>query len=605
MKLVELIVKNFRGYKEETKLSVGELTALIGKNDAGKSTLLEALEIFFNNKRVICEREDLSVDCDSSQTIEISCLFTDYPLNLTIDSGSTTTLKNEYLLNRKNLLHIKKSYKCTSQKPKPEVSIICNHPVNKEYDDVLQLKKSELKDRAKKLKINESEYDARNNASIRKAIWKNCEDLKLMERGIVVNEPESKKIYTVLETYLPSYALFQSDRKSSDSDNEIADPMNVAISKALMGLEDEIVKIKESVQKSAIESAERTLEKLKEMDPHLANSLIPEFKSEPRFDSLFKLSIKSDKGISINKRGSGVRRLILLNFFRAEAERQLSESERKSNIIYAFEEPETSQHPAHQKVLFKSFFELSNKENCQVLLTTHTPALGELLPLESLRLITKNQLNKNIIKQDNEDIYEEIANSLGVLSEYVPSNSKGILLVEGKEDIYFFNHLTEILRKNRIIDKTFDEGGIVLLPTGGCNNLKEWVTLKLIEKLSLPWAVFLDSDRKKENERTKNVERIIELNDQNITAFTTKKREIENYFHPAIFDDAVLIEDYNDVKKAVNDYDSKVSKNKIISTYWHKMTFEQLRERETFNDENGNVRYELTEIIQNLLQLFA
>lgn len=46
MKLVELIVKNFRGYKEETKLSVGELTALIGKNDAGKSTLLEALEIF-------------------------------------------------------------------------------------------------------------------------------------------------------------------------------------------------------------------------------------------------------------------------------------------------------------------------------------------------------------------------------------------------------------------------------------------------------------------------------------------------------------------------------------------------------------------------------
>ena len=34
----------------------------------------------------------------------------------------------------------------------------------------------------------------------------------------------------------------------------------------------------------------------------------------PKFDSLFKLSINSDDGIAINKRGSGVRRLILLNF---------------------------------------------------------------------------------------------------------------------------------------------------------------------------------------------------------------------------------------------------------------------------------------------------
>ncbi|MCW1819140.1 ATP-binding protein [Enterococcus faecium] len=46
--VVQLIVKNFRGYSKETKLNVDELTALIGKNDAGKSTLLEAMEIFFN-----------------------------------------------------------------------------------------------------------------------------------------------------------------------------------------------------------------------------------------------------------------------------------------------------------------------------------------------------------------------------------------------------------------------------------------------------------------------------------------------------------------------------------------------------------------------------
>ncbi|EON3083201.1 AAA family ATPase [Enterococcus faecium] len=87
--------------------------------------------------------------------------------------------------------------------------------------------------------------------------------------------------------------------------------------------------IKKEVQEKAIESAKITLEKLKEMDPTLSNSLMPEFKSEPKFDSLFKLTIRSDMGISINKRGSGVRRLILLNFFRAEAERKLTENDRK------------------------------------------------------------------------------------------------------------------------------------------------------------------------------------------------------------------------------------------------------------------------------------
>ena len=52
MKLKQLRLKNFRGYKDNTYLEVSDLTALIGKNDAGKSTILEALEIFFNNKLI-------------------------------------------------------------------------------------------------------------------------------------------------------------------------------------------------------------------------------------------------------------------------------------------------------------------------------------------------------------------------------------------------------------------------------------------------------------------------------------------------------------------------------------------------------------------------
>ncbi|EME8181202.1 lantibiotic ABC transporter, partial [Enterococcus faecium] len=113
------------------------------------------------------------------------------------------------------------------------------------YDNLLLLKQTDLrKKKIQALNISEEKYDARNNASMRKAIWQCCTNLELEETELIANKEDSKKIYESLETYLPTFALFQSDRKSSDSDNEITDPMKIAISKALMGLEKEINIIK-------------------------------------------------------------------------------------------------------------------------------------------------------------------------------------------------------------------------------------------------------------------------------------------------------------------------------------------------------------------------
>ena len=78
--------------------------------------------------------------------------------------------------------------------------------------------------------------------------------------------------------------------------------------------------IKTQVENASIAVANRTVDKLREMNPEIADSLTPRF-SDPRWDSVFKFNLFSDNDIPLNKRGSGVRRLILLNFFRAEAER--------------------------------------------------------------------------------------------------------------------------------------------------------------------------------------------------------------------------------------------------------------------------------------------
>lgn len=57
MKLVEVKLQNYRSYHQETCVPIDDLTVIIGKNDAGKSTVLEALDVFFNNAGLEKEEE--------------------------------------------------------------------------------------------------------------------------------------------------------------------------------------------------------------------------------------------------------------------------------------------------------------------------------------------------------------------------------------------------------------------------------------------------------------------------------------------------------------------------------------------------------------------
>ena len=75
--------------------------------------------------------------------------------------------------------------------------------------------------------------------------------------------------------------------------------------------------------------ATRTLEKIQEMNPEIANSLnpiIPATESLKWTDVFKSVSITGDEDIPINKRGSGVRRLVLLSFFQAQAEKRKFEN---------------------------------------------------------------------------------------------------------------------------------------------------------------------------------------------------------------------------------------------------------------------------------------
>ncbi|MBU0477034.1 ATP-binding protein [bacterium] len=540
MKLQRVILNNLRGYKKETEIDIDDLTAFIGKNDVGKSTILEALEIFFNNDgKVKFDKSDVCV-YGKEKEVRIGCVFTDFPELLVLDVKAQTSLKEEYLLNRDGDLEIHKCFDCSGQKIKEKIIAIALHPTIENADDLLLLKNEDLKQRFETLKIPKKETKLNVNPSIRKAIWTNFPDLKLEEKEILLNsesdkkmaEGDSKKIWKKLSDEMPVFALFQADRASNDDDDEVQDPMKTAVKEAMKLVQPQMDQIKTIVQSRALEVANRTLEKLNEMNPELARKLIPDFKAEPKWDSLFKLTLKDQDQIPINKRGSGVRRLILINFFRAEAERRQKEQNAPA-IIYAIEEPETSQHPQNQKMLAEAFKELSDQSNCQVLVTTHVPGFAGLLNVESLRhvLIKNDEIS---IKSGEEDIYEEITRDLGVLPEL--NEVKILICVEGPNDVSFLCHISTMLHNHDpSLPDIKNDPRIAIFPLGG-STLRQWVNRHYLKGLHKKEIHIYDN-------QPEYLGCCIEVNARNdgSWATVTGKKTIENYLHPDIINNVYNI----------------------------------------------------------------
>lgn len=114
MYLKRFKLRNFRGYKEAVEINFDDLTAFVGKNDSGKSTILEALDIFFNENKgtVKLDKDDLNIDCKNAGDVDImmTAYFSELPDSIIIDESNPTSLQDEYLLNKNNELEIKKVF---------------------------------------------------------------------------------------------------------------------------------------------------------------------------------------------------------------------------------------------------------------------------------------------------------------------------------------------------------------------------------------------------------------------------------------------------------------------------------------------------------------
>ena len=175
MKLDSIKLKNFRGYRNETEITFNDLTAFVGKNDIGKSTILEALDIFFNDGKGTIKLDKADVNIYGSKIgdldIEITVCFSELPEKIVIDSCVETSLQDEFMLNADGQLEVVKKYKNGGT---GKVFIKAKHPTNDKCAELLLKKNSELK---KIIRSENIECENQSvNAKMRRAIWNKFSD---------------------------------------------------------------------------------------------------------------------------------------------------------------------------------------------------------------------------------------------------------------------------------------------------------------------------------------------------------------------------------------------------------------------------------------------
>lgn len=296
------------------------------------------------------------------------------------------------------------------------------------------------------------------------------------------DKKNEERLSPVIEK-LPQFKLFSNDKANSIDDKE-----NSAV------IENEIKSIIADQMKSELDSINAKMHKAMEEKLQGLNDTYHHFfgfLGQDNFklkDGAPKIDFKSNgitdnKGLSIENRGSGFRRLALLSLHLSS-----HQEEEYKNIIFAIEEPETSQNPHNQKGIIEAINKLSEKGS-QIIITTHSPSMAKEFSGDNVKYSVVNNdglESKNLTSNNHfsyqEKMFDEIIGLLGILPLDI-AGKKLIIFVEGKHDCALLS---------RIEKDIFNSEEILFVPVGGKDDMKSHIALNHFKAFRLPYGGFLD-----------------------------------------------------------------------------------------------------------------
>ncbi len=589
MILRKINITNFKGINGTVSVDFNLFNSIVGQNDAGKSTILKAIDAVLNNTTL--QKTDFNVLTESNELI-IELFFDCLNKEYTLGEEILTTIENEELTNEDNHLVWRKVWTVTDTNiSKPKTSIV--RKVYTGNNDFIFKTETQLMSLCQDNGIETSKGNGEeyNNVEKRLKLREYNRENDIEFHYEIVEIPSSgktkiKAIGDAIKNILPKFQYFKADTSLSDTD--------ITIQKYFKDMSFKL--IKEEIDTDDIEQSVRTqledvLEKITEKINDVVNTTE---KIEPKvsFDwskliTTSFISTSSGNNIPLSSRGDGFRRITMMSYFEYLAE-SIREDD-SQQIIFGFEEPETFLHPSAQENLFEKLNNLT-ENGYQVITSTHSPTIVGNTKKQDIIHISKPG---DIYTVNQTDIdYKELAIDLGIKPDntFTPlfSTSQLLFLVEGIDDANAMHHQASLYKQNGLIENTFDDLNINIIPIGGCGGIKHWVNLDLFTKLEKPFFILLDSDKDSADEVSVNETNLINYGlTNNVDFVITKKRLLENYIHPTALQRlvpgcTVTYNDFDHAKNICKAYPDSVIRgrlggSKVAERHYCNLTFDELR----------------------------
>ena len=598
MTINKIEIKNYRGIKEKIEINLSKFTSIVGKNDSGKSIILNAIASFLDIKNhPIVESDFNNLDNPIEITITFSneymyeILLEHFKAKLKKDSGLQDFIENIAIENK---LKVVKRISRGKKKFDEEKIIIKNFEDN-EFSLLYNKSEKELLEIIKKYQIKIPIEGKGKNSNLEKIqyIKKYC-----IDNGFKVIEKEIEDNHKIL-SLLPSVELFEADYglkvDTSFKTQTVSEIIDFFDKK-----NKDFLKIEEEITSEMNKEAESIQKYMQEYVPIKKISLEPYISWK---DAIKNVNVNfqfenDDKMIPITHKGTGYRRLFMVARFRYLAEKQ-----KGNNVIYLIEEPETFLHPQLQHDLLNALLEIS--ENNQVIITTHSPVFVGATNIDAIILSKKEEQSKyysSLNTDDKREFVLNIATELGIKPYYnLRDDYNKILFVESKNDIEFYNLICE-----KLLNKSLKNKVLVLPFGGGEGNIDSMINIEFFSKSDRNIFVIIDSD-KHENKENKQKAKLEQLKSQyrNVNGYILKKSCIENYYHPRAFERVYNLEigTFNFFKddEKVKETIKKIVKNNELKNIKQKNNIEVFQEMNK-DEWKEVVEKELVEFLEQIVE---
>jgi len=539
VKISYVNVVNYKGLKNITT-PISNFICVIGENNAGKSSLLQAILLFLRGNKI-----SKSEFYNPSEEIRIEVSFsgiTDDALEVIADEHREKIKK--YIKNG-NIEFVRKYIIDGSS----ELRIVSDVPIEEKYSQ--EVINDSLRGKTGNAIITHlrnfySEFaaeiaiDSATTITKAKELLNNyienmpSEKLKKGDVPLPTGIENSVRAIFPEPIYIPAVKDLTDDLKTKEAAsfgkllNILLNVIEEDLTEATETFENIRKKLNRVIEKDGSISDER-LEKVKDIEKTIQKNLQETFRNvsielevpPPEIKTvLANATIIADDGVrgTVDQKGDGFKRAIAFSILRsyvqlsqnAEWQKKNESKNLKNKFIFLFEEPELYLHPRAQNILFDALSLISN--NHQVAVTTHSPMFFSSEKTTTFIKIIKNKnegykpfgmvLPVNISDISERDKFQLISFEASNVAFF----SNKILLVEGDSEMIVLPHIAKTLNHNW----NFKTSSISLVKINGKGSFKRYldffsrfnVDVYLLADLDI---ILKDFDKVNPDEEMKNI----------------------------------------------------------------------------------------------------